>query len=212
MNDYIDIYCERIAPGFWNEPVNLITNLAFIIAAIIVWPRVKHDLAGRLLAISIFAIGICSGLFHSLATQWAAAADVISILINTLIYVYFATRRILGASPLLASVAVLLFVPYSLAAEPVIASVTGPLNGSTEYLPILILIGLYALAALRVHRPTARGLFIACLILTVSITFRSFDQALCTAWPIGTHFLWHTLNGILLGWMALVMVRMPEAP
>ena len=30
---YIDIYCERIEPGLWAEPLNAITNLAFIIAA-----------------------------------------------------------------------------------------------------------------------------------------------------------------------------------
>ena len=211
MNEYVDIYCERIEPGLWAEPINLVTNLSFIIAAIYVWPKVRHDIAGRLLSISLFSIGIGSGLFHSLATQWSAAADVISILINTLIYVYFATRRVLGASPVIAGIAVLCFVPYSLITEPLIASVTGPLNGSTEYLPILLLIGTYAVIAIRVHVPTARGLGIAFALLAVSITFRSFDMALCNSLPIGTHFLWHTLNGILLGWMTIVMSRMPGA-
>lgn len=33
MNDFIDIYCERTAQGFWNEPLNALTNAAFLIAA-----------------------------------------------------------------------------------------------------------------------------------------------------------------------------------
>jgi hypothetical protein len=30
----IDLYCERVSPSFWAEPVNAVSNLAFLIAAI----------------------------------------------------------------------------------------------------------------------------------------------------------------------------------
>ena len=33
----IDIYCERIDTAFWAEPVNAVTNLAFILAALYGW-------------------------------------------------------------------------------------------------------------------------------------------------------------------------------
>lgn len=33
----IDLYCERIYPGFWAEPLNAITNIAFIIASFWAW-------------------------------------------------------------------------------------------------------------------------------------------------------------------------------
>ena len=26
---YIDVYCERTAPGFWDEPLNAVSNGAF---------------------------------------------------------------------------------------------------------------------------------------------------------------------------------------
>ena len=35
----------------------------------------------------------------------------------------------------------------------------------------------------------------------------SIDEALCGAFPLGTHFLWHILNGIMLGWMIEVYRR-----
>jgi hypothetical protein len=43
----VDIYCERIDPGFWAEPVNALTNLAFLLAAAFVWPRVRDRAMGR---------------------------------------------------------------------------------------------------------------------------------------------------------------------
>jgi hypothetical protein len=33
--DPIDAYCERLGPGLWAEPLNAVTNLAFIVAAVI---------------------------------------------------------------------------------------------------------------------------------------------------------------------------------
>jgi hypothetical protein len=32
----------------------------------------------------------------------------------------------------------------------------------------------------------------------VSLVFRSIDMAVCDAMPLGTHFLWHSLNGLAL--------------
>jgi len=39
--DHIDGYCERLDPSFWSEPVNAVTNAAFVIAAIFVLRRVQ---------------------------------------------------------------------------------------------------------------------------------------------------------------------------
>ena len=33
--DPIDAYCERLGPGFWAEPLNAWTNLAFLLAALL---------------------------------------------------------------------------------------------------------------------------------------------------------------------------------
>ena len=38
-------------------------------------------------------------------------------------------------------------------------------------------------------------------LLVVSLTFRTLDEPLCAAIPLGTHFLWHILNAIMLAWM-----------
>jgi uncharacterized membrane protein len=54
---------------------------------------------------------------------------------------------------------------------------------------------------------TARGLAIGAAILILSLTFRTLDEPLCGVVPVGTHFLWHILNGLMLGWMIVVYVR-----
>ena len=33
----IDLYCERFGPGIWAEPINALTNLAFLVAAFAAW-------------------------------------------------------------------------------------------------------------------------------------------------------------------------------
>jgi hypothetical protein len=33
----IDSYCERTGPDFWSEPFNALSNLSFIVAAVVGW-------------------------------------------------------------------------------------------------------------------------------------------------------------------------------
>ena len=84
MNTYIDIYCERLEPGLWAEPVNAITNIAFFIAAFFALRLAKKENAlnwrsGLLIAL-IFAMGVGSTLFHTFAVTWAMLSDVLPIL------------------------------------------------------------------------------------------------------------------------------------
>lgn len=202
----VDAYCERLDPGFWAEPVNAVTNAAFLIAAVIMWRRGAGTPYARLLAAILFAIGIGSGLFHTFATRWAALADVVPIALFILTYVHAANRSVLRLSPLLAGIGTAAFVPY--------AAVTGPVfdalpffTVSSFYWPVPLLILLYA-AYLRRREPgVARGFAVGAGILIASLTFRSLDMTVCPRLALGTHFMWHVLNGIMLGWMIEVLVR-----
>ena len=71
-------------------------------------------------------------------------------------------------------------------------------NGSIVYAPgvsILLGLGLYHWQKRkrgRVLLLTATGIFLGALF------FRTIDLAICPYWPVGTHFLWHLLNGVVL--------------
>jgi hypothetical protein len=72
--------------------------------------------------------------------------------------------------------------------------------------PLLIL--LYA-GVLRNRLPEfASGLALGAVVLVISLAFRTIDAPLCAGWPLGTHFLWHLLNGAMLGWMIEVYRRL----
>ncbi len=208
----LDGYCERTDPGFWAEPVNALSNGAFLIAAVICWrrPEVARDPAARLLCGVLAVIGVGSFLFHTEARVWAMLADVLPILGFILLYVGIATVRFFDAPVWTGWLAAALYVPLSGLVSGLIGAVAGPVNGSVSYMPVVLLIAAYAALLWRTQPSTARGLALGAAILSVSLVFRSIDMAVCGVAPVGTHFLWHGLNGVMLGWMILVLARQRE--
>jgi hypothetical protein len=201
----VDGYCERLGPGLWAEPLNAVTNLAFILAAAVMWPRVRG--IGRVLAAILAMIGIGSGLFHTVAQVWAGLADVVPIALFILFYLYAVNRHVWGLGPRAALVGTVLFVPYAALATPLLQALVPGLGGSAAYASVDVLIWLYALALVRRAPATARGLALGAAILALSIAARAADMPLCAVWPYGTHFLWHLLNALMLGLMIETLAR-----
>ena len=200
----VDLYCERLEPGLWAEPLNAVTNLAFVLAAVVMWQRTRG--VPRLLAGILAGIGLASGAFHTHAVGWTGAADSLAILVFVLIYLFAANRSFWGLGVGWALVATALFVPFTALLAPLFAQV--PLVGaSAGYIPLPVLILGYAVALRRRAPATARGLAIGAGILIASLTARTLDMPLCEVWPLGTHWLWHVLNAVMLAWMIEVLHR-----
>lgn len=208
LTQHVDIYCERVDASYWSEPVNALTNLSFLIAAAIMYSRVRGQ--GMPLAVALcgllVAIGVTSYLWHTHAQPWASALDVFSIAAFVLTYIFAANRFYWGLSPLWAVVATAGFFPWTAALFPVFDAMPF-FTISNAYWPIALLIAAYAVALRHRHPATARGLGIGAGILTVSLIFRSIDEAVCPAISVGTHPIWHLLNGVMLGWMIEVLRR-----
>ena len=47
----------------------------------------------------------------------------------------------------------------------------------------------------------------AAALVVASLTVRALDMRLCDVFPTGTHFMWHILNGTLLGVLLVAYVR-----
>lgn len=204
--EQVDGYCERLGPGYWAEPVNAVTNAAFLIAAALVWRQTSGVPMARALAVVLAAIGVGSYLFHTHANRLTGLMDVLPILVFILLYLFAASRDMLGLTGWKPGLATLAFLPYAAATVPLWGLVPG-LGSSAGYMPVPVLILFYAWL-LRARAPaTARGLAVGAGILIVSLTFRTLDGPLCGAIPMGTHFLWHVLNGVMLGWMIVVYLR-----
>lgn len=209
----IDAYCERVDPTFWAEPLNAVTNAAFILAAFWVWRATtrseRFDAGVGLLVGLIGLIGIGSFLFHTIATRWAALADVIPIALFIVTFFTLTLRRGFGLGWPWAVVGGIAYVPLSGAFGAGLGMLLGGLIGSsTGYLPALIALLVCGALLFRGGHPAGRDLLLGAGLFTLSLTARSLDQPLCDSIPIGTHFIWHTLNGLLLGFLTDAMSRM----
>jgi hypothetical protein len=198
----VDLYCERLDPSFWAEPVNAITNASFLIAAVVAflqWRRgggqgQSRDWPALALIAVTAAIGIGSFIFHTVATRGAALFDTIPIAVFIYGYLCLALRRFLGLPIWKALGLVAVFAGLSYVESALVPR--GTLNGSHAYLPALA--ALLLVGWLTREPGPRRMLLAAAAVFALSIAFRSIDQALCQALPLGTHFLWHTLNGLVL--------------
>ncbi len=200
----VDDYCERLGPEFWSEPVNAVTNAAFVLAALILWRRTFGF--GRVLCVILAVIGIGSFLFHTFAQPWAGVADVVPILVYVLVYIYAANRDYWGLGRWVSLGLTALFIPYAAVTMPLFAMIPG-LGETASYAPVPMLIAIYAVLLRHRAPETAKGLAIGVGILLLSMAARTLDDPLCNVIPVGTHFLWHLLNAVMLGWMIHVWTR-----
>ena len=213
LSEQVDAYCERTDFTFWSEPVNAVTNLAFLIAAALALAIAirggRHtDWAVAVLVGLVAIIGIGSFLFHTFATRWAGAADGLPILMFILAYLAIAFRRLFEKPWWVAGLATVAFLPASAGIIWAVSLLpVNPLGSSVGYLPaFLALVGFGAWAGTQ-RRPVAPWLLGAAGLFAVSLTFRSLDIPICEALPLGTHFLWHVLNGTLLCLLVIAVIR-----
>lgn len=207
----IDAYCERTSPAFWAEPLNAVTNAAFLIAAWAAWrwaePGARRDPWYAAFVGLVATIGVGSFLFHTFAQRWAGLADVVPILIFMLLFLGVAVRRWLGAPILIAAAVAPLWIFGGAAALRAGADAIGVapdarvlLGGLVGYGPALLALG--GMAALTWRRGPGPILALAAAAFALSLGFRTADEPLCGSWPLGTHFMWHVLNGLVL-WLCL---------
>jgi len=85
------------------------------------------------------------------------------------------------------------------------------LNGSAGYIPPFIGLTIIGIAVLIQKNPYADHMLIASAVFAVALTFRTVDQMSCATVPFGTHFMWHTLNGVSLYLVGKAYLSSPRA-
>ena len=215
----VDIYCERVGPAFWAEPINAVSNAAFIIAALIAaYTARRHDtpLITWVLIVMAALIGIGSFLFHTYATVWAGFADTVPIWSFVVVYVLTAFTLIGGTRPrkvitiavcLAGALTVLFIATFDPGPVRTLDRPPDPLNGSGQYAPAVVTM-LFFTVMTQIKRHPIRWWFLAAtVIFAVSLGFRTVDMAWCRAMPIGTHYIWHILNGTMIGLLLQALIR-----
>lgn len=209
---YLDSYCERAGQlGTFAEPLNFATNGFFILAALMASHALLHYPAhGRridlwLLALLMFAIGVGSGLWHWKPSAATLLMDVIPITLFMNLYLLSALRRLFELSWLRVFCCWGLYVMLTFAGQAYLPP--DMLHGTVMYLPTYAAMVALTFGLARRDVRIGRVFALITTVWSLSLIARTVDLELCQSLPIGTHFVWHTLNAWVLWRLLMVLVR-----
>ncbi|NDF59437.1 MAG: hypothetical protein EB139_06165, partial [Burkholderiaceae bacterium] len=184
----VDIYCERLDANFWSEPINAITNLAFIIAGFLIW-RIGSP-RSRLMAILLILIGLGSFSFHTFANRLTGLLDVLAIALYLVSFAYLIPKQWSWGSrwTQIGSVITLfiLIVLCQLAINYMKHAL--PWMPSGMYVGAWSALLLYAVLTQNSNPIAACYLWFAVLVFPFSLLSRQLDMPLCES-GFSTHWL-----------------------
>lgn len=197
----IDNYCERYGPEFWAEPLNAISNGAFVVAAIMAaicaYQNGVHKTASVLiLLVLVLMIAVGSFLFHTLAVVWSGIADVVPIMLFQLCFLGVYARSIAN---LPRGRVVMLLLGFVVLSQTIPAFFPPEfLNGSLMYAGALLFLGGFAVYHKAAQKAEPDLMILATLVFALSLMLRTMDPVVCDYIPEGTHYFWHILNAGVL--------------
>lgn len=190
-------YCEQTIYPLFLEPLNTLSNLAFIISAIFVYKLLKNNrIKNRIYWILFYLIvlvGIGSILWHTFKNPVTLLLDFLPIFLFILISFYLLIKGIIQNTK------ITILAIISLVILEVILTIALPrnfLNGSFRHLANSIVLFVLFFAAYKKYGKLALNIIPIFLIYIAAIFFRSIDLNICTQISMGTHPLWHILNGL----------------
>lgn len=209
--NYLDTYCEREGdPGLWGEPLNLITNLFFIVAAVYAARLLKSAKPTGahadfwMLIVLMATIGVGSGLWHLMPNGHTLLMDVVPIGLFINVYLVSALRRLFGLTWWKVVGWWLCYTVLGIAAQKTLPPDT--LNGTIMYIPTYGALAVITVGLWLKDNALGRVFAIALAVWTFSLVARTVDRDVCASVVVGTHFLWHTLNAWVLWRLTVALI------
>jgi len=198
----VDDYCQLTGPGLDAETMNAWSNGAFLVAALAAWrllsihPNAKAHLAIRALTLIAVLAGVGGYLFHRMDAPWAKWGETVPLLAFMLLYVWLLLRRFFHWHFLFAIPALLLYFAAIYWLE-VMTPGHAPF-GRALNLPTLIVFLLASIGFLLRQREAFWPMFWALVTLMASSVASMADVPICPQLGLGSHFVWHLLDALLL--------------
>ena len=205
--DYTFFYCERTSLAVFSEPLNLFTNLCFIISSILL--LLNKSIKDKKYALLVFLIGFGSILFHSIPNKLTGFLDILFIIFFILYYIFYLYKK-LNIKTYFSALISITFIIFCFIFGSYFTNTL--LGSSSFYLPIifhLIILYLYFLFNRKIYKHYNLFLYIS-ILFSCSFLLRSFDLYLCKNFLIGTHFMWHILNAMVLYFLVNFYYLMPN--
>jgi hypothetical protein len=195
--------CERTSESAFSEPLNVLSNLSFIYVAVAIYRYYhKHeDVMHRwiwdihALVFLVFIIGVNSIVFHMFPSTQTELLDTIPIVMFIMVYFASVLFRIGKLNLFQGIICLVAFVGFS---HILVHQFPRALNDSIGYLSSMIALIIIAVHLHLKARPSSSHFMLAAVIGVCSLFFRAIDTEVCEEIPTGTHFLWHSLNALLL--------------
>ena len=195
--------CERTGNGLWQEPLNVFSNILFFYVAYKVYAYYKDhpDIVGKrvwdihAMTILVVIIGAMSINFHMNPTLYNEMMDIVPIVLFINLFFFSVLFRIGKCNLFEVFICYVAFLGFT---HMLVSLFPRGLNDSIGYLSSM---GSLIMIAVYLHlkaRPSSQHFLVAALIGVCSLFFRSVDNAVCDQFPMGTHFLWHSLNALLI--------------
>ena len=195
--EQFDEYCERVGFALLAEPINALSNLAFIVAAWAAWRLAKRTdtlpTGVKVLIGLAGATAIGSMLWHTLANTWSLLLDVIPIVAFMVGFLWLYVRKVMGKGVGFAALCVGAFFVSAVLVQPI----GDDIHGAPSYLPgllVVLVLGLYHAVQ---QKPSRFTLLAGAGTYFTALFFRTIDNELCHYMTIGTHFIWHMLIALV---------------
>lgn len=196
----LDCFCEGDAGGVLRQPINTISNLAFIFVGAWIWTRAKNNL-GRTFAVLLAIIGLASGFYHASLSFVGQTLDVVAIF-------------------LLPSLMIVDNIAYE-TKRPFLSLAWVFVLGNALFFALIVfvpdlrrpLVAVFSLALVLSERRARRernlnllGAALGCFFLSFMIWIPDRFQWVCSPSlpPLG-HAIWHLLNATTAGILFLYL-------
>lgn len=204
-------YCEPALFTYFLEPINAISNISFLISGFFILRllkknNVKEEIYYGLCLLITF-VGIGSILWHSYKHPITLFLDFLPINLFILTSFYILVKKITGRR-ISSLITIILFIILQ-----IMLTITLPkdfLNGSYRHLSNSILLFILLLMLDKKYEKIYFNLVPIFLIYITAIIFRSIDLIICPQLPIGTHFIWHILNGVNAYLVVRFLIRLKD--
>ena len=131
--------------------------------------------------------------WHTFATSWALYLDIVPIALFMMAFLWVYTRNIMSKGPGFAALSVGALVLGAVLVKPIGSEI----HGAPSYLPGLLAVLVVGLYHAKNRKSSRFTLLAAAGTYFSALFFRTIDLELCHYMTIGTHWIWHSLIGLV---------------
>ena len=164
------------------------------------------------LSIVIFLIGLGSFLWHTFPNRITGFVDIFFIVLFMFIYTYKIYSYKISVSKLSSYIIAGMFILSSYFIGQLLSKTV--ISSSGFYIVIILHLILLCLIFKRkgIEIKILNSLLKATFLFILSLFLRTIDNIICLSFELGTHFLWHILNALVLFYLLNFYKLLPTEP